>query len=275
MRGTVCVEEAIMASTACPHCSQAFDVAADSAGKTVQCPQCKQTFTPVPSAVASGEPPTRTANSETGITDTAPLGRPERHDHSEPRERRDIGKKSSLALPIAIVAGVAALALCVCGAPAAVFFLALIPHRVARQEAAVAEARVELAQAQADEQVAIAKEQVAKAKEVANGLRGFAKGSADAKDAIAKEKLLLKEHPPLPAPGWHGEYIKLLKDKCKCDYIVIGQPKLPKEQVEEIRGWNETMQSELRRRHGETIIADLHKEAESRWRDRIKAKENR
>jgi hypothetical protein len=138
---------------------------------------------------------------------------------------------------------------------------------VAHQQEAVALAAQEDARRAAEDQVAKA--------EAAKQLPGFAKGVADAKDAVAKDKLLLKEYPPLPAPGWHGEYTKLLKERCKCDYQVIGAANLPKDQQDEIRGWNETMQAELRRRHGATIIEDLNKEAEKRWRARIKPKENK
>ena len=136
--------------------------------------------------------------------------------------------------------------------------------------------RAEVNAAVAQEEVAI-KVEVAKQVDAAKAiLRGHAKGVADAKQAIAKDALLLKEYPPLPAPAWHGEYIKLLKERCKCDYQVIGEPNHAKEQQDEIKGWNESIQAELRqRRHGETIFADLHKEAESRWRDRIQPKEKK
>jgi hypothetical protein len=188
-----------------------------------------------------------------------------------PRDRRDIAKKSSPALLILIVAGVALLGLCVCGAPI-VLFLGFMPVALVREERRAAEVERDAVDQMARAEEAM-KAEVMKAEE-AKAARGLAKGVAGANDAIAKDKLLLKEYPPLPAPGWHGEYVKLLKERCKCDYQVIAG-KLAKEQEDEIKGWNETIQAELRRRHGEMIIADLQKEAEQRWRARIKGKGNK
>jgi predicted Zn finger-like uncharacterized protein len=259
-----------MSTISCPHCSQSLELSNDEVGNTVRCPKCEQTFAaPASSALASGEPPARSMNAEAGVTEKAPSGKaPAERDSADfpaPRERRDVAEKGSLVLPIVLVAGAAVLGLCVCAAPA-VILLGLLPVRMAR------EAQVEAVAAQAEAQHAA--EEVARDEAVLQ-LPGFAKGVADATDAIAKDKLLLKEYPPLPAPGWHGEYSKLLKEKCKCDYQVIGAANLPKDQQDEIRGWNETMQAELRRRHGATIIEDLNMEAEKRWRARIKPKENK
>jgi hypothetical protein len=258
-----------MATISCPHCSQSLELPNDEVGNTVRCPKCEQIFaTPASSALASGEPPARSVNAEAGVTEKAPSGKapaePDSADFPAPRERRDVAEKRSLVLPIVLVAGAAMLGLCMCGAPA-VIFLGLLPVRIARQLEAEAEAV-----AAHKDALRAAEDQVARA-EAANQLPGFAKGVADATDAIAKDKLLLKEYPPLPAPGWHGEYTKLLKERCKCDYQVIGDANLPKDQQDEIRGWNETMQAELRRRHGPTIIADLNKEAVENW----KPKENK
>jgi hypothetical protein len=261
-----------MTTVSCPHCSQSLELPDHKAGNTVRCPKCEQTFaTPASSALASGEPPARSVTAEAGVTEKAPSAKaPAELDSADfpvPRERRDVAEKGSLVLPIVLVAGAVMLGLCVCAAPG-VIVLGLLPVRMARQQEAEAEAvaaHVEARRA-AEDQIAIA--------EAANQLPGFAKGVADAKDAIAKDKLLLKEYPPLPAPGWHGEYTKLLKQKCKCDYQVIGAANLPKDQQDEIRGWNEAMQAELRGRHGATIIEDLNQEAEKHWRARIKPKEN-
>jgi hypothetical protein len=259
-----------MATISCPHCSQSLELPNHEAGNTVRCPKCEQTFaTPASSALASGEPPARSVNAEAGVTEKAPSAKapadPDSADFPVPRGRRDVAEKRSLVLPIVLVAGAAMLGLCVCAAPA-VIFLGLLPVRMAHRQEAEAVAAHKDAQRAAEE--------VARAEAVLQ-LPGFAKGVADATDAIAKDKLLLKEHPPLPAPGWHGEYTKLLKEKCKCDYQVIGAANLPKDQQDEIRGWNETMQAELRRRHGATIIEDLNMEAEKRWRAGIKPKENK
>jgi hypothetical protein len=264
-----------MATVSCPHCSQSLKLPDDVTGNTVRCPKCQQTFaTPASSALARGEPPARSVNTDAAVTEKAPSAKapaePDSADFPAPRAWRDVAGKGSLVLPIVLVAGAAMLGLCVCGAPVVIFLgLFGVAHQ-ARQE----EARLEEAVARQEARQHDAVDKVGKAK-APKLLPGFAKGVADAKEAIAKDKLLLKEYPPLPAPGWHGEYIKLLKEKCKCDYQVIGEPNLPKDQQDEIRSWNETMQAELRRRHGATILEDLNKEAEKRWRARIKPKENK
>jgi hypothetical protein len=181
-----------------------------------------------------------------------------------PHERRDISKPSSSALtPVLIIGAVVVLVLCVCAVPA-LFFTGFGFFAVARNEARHAEAV-----AVAEKNMAVA--EMAKAPDPKVELQGFAKGAADAADAIAKDKLLWKEYPPLPAPAWHGDYIKLLKERCKCDYQVING-KLNKVQEDEIKGWNDTMRAELARRHGPTILADLNTEAEKRWRARIDEK---
>jgi hypothetical protein len=207
----------------------------------------------------ANEPPA----GDEGITDKPPSPkRPPRFRDSDDEPSIGRAPPSSSGWLIAIVAGVAGLGLCICGG-VAVVFLGVVPgFFVLRQERVAAEAQ------------AVAVEEVVKVQAAPKVQVGFVKGAEDAKDAVAKDHLLLKEYPPLPAPAWHGEYIKLLKERCKCDYQVIGEPNLAKERQDEIRGWNETMQAELRRRHGATIMEDLHKDAEKRWRDRIQPKEN-
>jgi hypothetical protein len=101
------------------------------------------------------------------------------------------------------------------------------------------------------------------------------KGVAEASAAIAKGVLLLKEYPPLPSPAQHGEFIKLLKEKCNCDYQVIDAPKFSEELRDEVAGWNDTMKMELRRRFGATIIEDLQEEAQKRWNARIQMKDKK
>jgi hypothetical protein len=98
------------------------------------------------------------------------------------------------------------------------------------------------------------------------------KGVNDATAALAQGTLLLKEYPPLPSPAEHGEFIKLLKEKCNCEYAVISAP-YSVELREEIEGWNDTMRAELRKKFGETIIDDLKTEARKRWEARIKPNE--
>ena len=245
-----------MAAISCPHCSQSFDVPDDTPAKSVRCPHCHQSLAPGNAAVASGEPPERPASTPDGVD-------------APPRERRDIAKKSSPLGPILIVGAVVVLVLCVCAAPALLFLGAVPFFAVVNQEAIQDAEAVRVA----EKNVAVA--DMAKVQGPNLELQGFAKGVAEATDAIAKDKLLLKEYPPLPAPAWHGDYIKLLRERCKCDYQVINAANLPKEQVDEIKGWNETMTAELARRHGKTIIADLHAEAEKRWRGRIEPKEKK
>lgn len=287
--------EATMTTVSCPHCSQSLELPDHEAGNTVRCPKCEQTFaTPASSALARGAPPGRSVNTQAGVTENAPSAKapaePDSADFRMPRERRDVAEKKSLLLPIALVVGAAMLGLCVCAAPG-VIFLGLLPVRMAHQQEAVAvmaqraaedQAVAALEEARAAEDQAVAAWEKAQrdaldhaAKAKAAKAPGFAKGVADATEAIAKGKLLLKEYPPLPALGWRGEYIKLLKEKCKCDYQVIGDRDLPEDKQDEIGAWNVTMQSELRRRHGATIIEDLNKEAEKHWRARIKPKENK
>jgi hypothetical protein len=289
-----------MTTVSCPHCSQSLELPDHEAGNTVRCPKCEQTFaTPVSSALASGEPPARSVNADAGVTEKTPSpkapGEPDFSDFPVPRERRDVAEKRSLVLPIVLVAGAAMLGLCVCAAPGVIFLGLLLPVRMARQEEAHAVAAQVEAQRAAEDQAVVAREEARAAEDQAvaawekaqrealdHAARakaakapGFVKGVADAMDAIAKDRLLLKEYPPLPAPGWHGEYTKLLKERCKCEYQVIGAAKLPKDQEDEIWGWNETMRAELRLRHGATIIEDLNKEAEKRWRARLKPKEKK
>src|SRR5260370_41788210 len=72
---------------------------------------------------------------------------------------------------------------------------------------------------------------------------GYAKGVADANAAIAAGTLKLKEYPPLPSPGYYGQYIQLLRDRG----IENEVPSLPpgvSEAVfrEGVRGWNQTME---------------------------------
>lgn len=101
-------------------------------------------------------------------------------------------------------------------------------------------------------------------------LKGRNKGINEATASIAIGVLLLKEYPPLPAPAWHGDYIKLLNEKCGCGYQVIDAPKFSEELRDEVNGWNDTMKSELRRRFGDTIIVDLLEEAQKLWQDRVR-----
>jgi hypothetical protein len=96
-----------------------------------------------------------------------------------------------------------------------------------------------------------------------------AKGAQDAKDVIAAGVLKIKEYPPLPSPAWQGDYIRLLKDRCGVDYEVPALPAGVSEAdfIEEIRGWNDVMRAEIRKRFGERVLEDLQEEARPRkWR---------
>jgi hypothetical protein len=248
-----------MASVSCPHCSQSLDVPDSAENQTVRCPKCQHTFrTGQSSAVASGEPPVGAAG-DAAVTDKPPSPKPTTYadpsDSPVPSIRREraSGGASTAVIVILVLAGMAVLGLCLC-APV-VFFLGLVPVRMQAQQA---------------QALAVEDAKVAQAEAVKPKLIGAEKGAADARDAIMRGKLLLKEWPPLPAPAWHGEYINLLKEKCNCDYIVIGEPNLPNEKIAEINGWNESMRAELQRRHGANILGELNQEAEKRWRDRIK-----
>jgi hypothetical protein len=104
----------------------------------------------------------------------------------------------------------------------------------------------------------------------AKALKGRNKGITEATASIANNVLLLKEYPPLPSPAWHGDYIKLLKEKCNCGYQVIDAPKFSEELRDEVAGWNDTMKMELRRRFGDTIVEDLLQESQKLWQDRVR-----
>lgn len=95
-----------------------------------------------------------------------------------------------------------------------------------------------------------------------------AKGAKEASDAIAAGQLKWKEYPPPPSPAWYGNYIRLLKERCNVDYEVPSLPKGMSEAdfIEEIRGWNDTMTVEIKKRFGDNILQQLHEEAEAQWR---------
>lgn len=241
-----------MASFTCPHCSQAFENAED-AGKSVRCPHCQGEFVPEDGAVASGRPLPRPTQADTSVTGKAPASKKSADDDDERMspERRDIARKpSSAAGPILIIGAVVVVTLCICAAPA-LLFIGVFPFFAVREQRGQAAVMEVEAQAMPPMEVA----------EVAVAVRGLAKGKADAEAEIARNKLLLKEYPPSPAPPWQGDYVKLLQERCKCDYQVI-QGKLAKAQEDEIKGWNEAMNAELVRRHGANIIANLQDEAQ-------------
>lgn len=98
------------------------------------------------------------------------------------------------------------------------------------------------------------------------------RGAREATEAVAAGQLKLKEYPALPSPPGHGEYIRLLKERCGVEYEV---PRLPPgvseaDFIQEVRGWNEVMEGEVRKRFGAGILDDLHKEAEKRWKEQAR-----
>src|SRR5580765_1945737 len=110
-----------MATISCPHCSKVLDLPADVAGKTVHCPSCEKAFTPSASAVASGEPPSKSTNPDGAVTEKSPSAKTMDRDSDDfgvTRERHDIAKKSSsMTVPIILIVGAAMLGICVCAAP--------------------------------------------------------------------------------------------------------------------------------------------------------------
>jgi len=98
-------------------------------------------------------------------------------------------------------------------------------------------------------------------------LSGRAKGTKDAASAISGQILKLKEYPPLPYPPSHQEYVKLLLEQCKVEYEVPQKPSgvIETEFIEEVRGWNNAVEVEIKHRFGVDIFELLHEEALKRW----------
>src|SRR5262245_59430906 len=92
------------------------------------------------------------------------------------------------------------------------------------------------------------------------------KGTREAKEAFAAGVLKLKEYPPLTSPAWIGKYIKLLKERCGVDYEVPQLPKGTSEEdfIQEIRGWNEVMEGEIKKKFGNDILQKLREEAQAK-----------
>jgi hypothetical protein len=96
-------------------------------------------------------------------------------------------------------------------------------------------------------------------------------GVKGATDAIAAGALKLKEYPPLPYPPGHQEYVALLRERCRVGYEV---PQLPPgvaeaDFIQEVRGWNEVVEAEIKRKHGAGIFEELHEEARKRWQEKV------
>lgn len=114
-------------------------------------------------------------------------------------------------------------------------------------------------------------------KSTTNSLSGRNKGAKEAADAIAAGNLKLKEYPPLPYPPGHQEYVALLRTRCGVEYEV---PQLPPgvaeaDFIQEVQGWNEVMQAEIRRKYGPGIFEQLQEEARKRWSEQLSPKDTR
>jgi hypothetical protein len=97
-------------------------------------------------------------------------------------------------------------------------------------------------------------------------LAARARGEKEAAEEIAAGRLKIKEYPPLPAPAWHGDYVRLLKTRCGVDYQV---PQLPPDVpendfIEEIHGFNAVMMAEIRKRFGDHIFDELQDQVRPR-----------
>jgi hypothetical protein len=111
---------------------------------------------------------------------------------------------------------------------------------------------------------------------VASRSVGRVKGVKDAAEAIASGKLMLKEYPPLPYPPGHQEYVQLLREQCGVEYEVPRLPWLVAEAdfIQEVRGWNETMEAEVERKFGVDIFDRLHEEASQLWQKQLNPSSN-
>ena len=98
-------------------------------------------------------------------------------------------------------------------------------------------------------------------------------GRTQASHAVATGTLLLQEYPPLPSPPAHNEYVELLRTRCGVDYRV---PRLPagtdtRDFIAYIRGWNEVMEAEIRKKFGPNILGDLRQEAKQNWESKLQS----
>ncbi len=98
------------------------------------------------------------------------------------------------------------------------------------------------------------------------------KGVKDAKTAIAAGKLTIKDYPPPPSPAYYAEYIRMLRER-GIEYEVPSLPPGVSEAafIQEVRGWNETMEAEIDRQFGYGTLGNLRAEAQKRWQEKIAA----
>lgn len=95
----------------------------------------------------------------------------------------------------------------------------------------------------------------------------------EAKASIDAGKIILKEYPPLPAPGWHSTYVQLLRERFQVEYVVPKRPEGTKESdfIAQVRAWNAVMEAEIARKHGAEAMAKAHADAEAQWRGKLKS----
>ena len=103
---------------------------------------------------------------------------------------------------------------------------------------------------------------------------GREKGVREATAAIAAGQFKLKEYPPLPYPPGHLEYVELLRERCGVEYEVLKLPSGVSKDVfiQEVRGWNDTMNAEIRRKFGAGIFGELEQEARKQWKGEVHPK---
>ena len=89
------------------------------------------------------------------------------------------------------------------------------------------------------------------------------KGVREAQTSISKDVLILKQYPPLPNPPGHDFYVQLLQTQCGVTWEILPSdyPGRPENIRAEVRAWNQTMETEIRKRFGETIFSDLQQQA--------------
>ena len=100
-----------------------------------------------------------------------------------------------------------------------------------------------------------------------SGPKPVSPGIAEAQKDIAAGKLVLRE-PPIPAPGWYGDYHRLLKEKGIDVEIVSRQG--PKALLDDDLTYNQTMTTEIEKKHGAGIVNKLHRQAEEDWKAKTK-----
>ncbi len=89
-------------------------------------------------------------------------------------------------------------------------------------------------------------------------------GAASAHQSIERgDPLVLKEYPPLPYPPGHNIYTDLLEERCQVQWQLVRPGELPEEGfIQQVQGWNEVIEKEIRNRHGATIMEDLSSESQ-------------